>query len=77
MNEYDLYLMHKEQILEKKLNKATERALKLFDKWNDVTGCFGKDTSYYYEVQACIEDAVKCGFQSALDKYEELKSEKE
>lgn len=65
-----------EEMLKRKLDKATERALNIFENWNNVTGCFQKETGYYYEIQGCIEDAVKCGFQS-LSRYEELESEKE
>jgi hypothetical protein len=60
-----------------KCDAAERRALNLFDKWNDVTGFVPKFTSYYYELQACITDAVHCGIQQALDIYEELESEKE
>jgi hypothetical protein len=60
-----------------KMEGAKRRAFNLFDKWNDVTGVIQKDTSYYYEIQGCIEDAVHCGVQAALNVYEKLESEKE
>jgi hypothetical protein len=56
--------------MEKKMNKgeldyAERMALNNFDEWNDVTGCFEKGTSYYYEALATIEDAVKIGAKVA------------
>lgn len=47
---------------------AERKALQLFDQWNEATGvfdppCFG----YYNEVAGCIEDAVHCGIQMALN----------
>ena len=47
---------------------AERKALDLFDMWNDSTGVVQKHTSYYYEIQACIIDAVHCGIQMALNK---------
>lgn len=49
------------------LNFAIRQALNNFDNWNDVTGCFNKSTSWYYEAQACIEDAVKIGSKIACE----------
>jgi hypothetical protein len=57
------------------LKDAQRRALNLFDKWNDITGFVQKGTGYYYELQACIEDAVECGVQAALGVDEPLESE--
>ncbi len=54
---------------------AIRRALNIFDKWNDVTGFVPKFTSYYYELQSVIEDAVHCGFQRALGDEKKLESE--
>lgn len=45
---------------------AKRKALELFDEWNDVTGCFDKFTSYYYEICSVIEDAVEIGSMVAL-----------
>jgi hypothetical protein len=59
------------------LANAKRRALNLFDKWNDVTGCADPGTSRYYELQGCIEDAVECGAQAASGVHELLDSEKE
>ena len=57
------------------LDGAIRRALNLFDKWNDCTGFATKNTSYYYEIQGCIEDAVHCGAQAATGDYRKLESE--
>ena len=54
---------------------ATRRALNIFDKWNEITGFVVPFTSYYYEMQACITDAVHCGVQVAVDDYKLLESE--
>jgi hypothetical protein len=59
------------------LADAKRRALNLFDKWNDVTGVAPKRTSYYYELQGVIEDAVECGAQAACHVHETLDAEKE
>lgn len=59
------------------LNDAKRRALNIFERWNDATGCVVKDTSWYYELQACIEDAVHCGAQAASGVHELLEAEKE
>lgn len=56
---------------------AVRRAHNLFDKWNDVTGFVPKFTSYYYELQSVIEDAVHCGAQQALGIHEVLEAEKD
>jgi hypothetical protein len=48
------------------LEYAKRMALNKFDEWNDVTGFFEKNTSYYYEAQGAIEDAVKIGIKVAL-----------
>lgn len=57
------------------LEFAKRRALTLFDKWNDCTGFVTKFTSYYYELQSCLEDAVECGAQVAVGIHEPLPSE--
>lgn len=59
------------------VDSAIRRALNLFDKWNDTTGYFHKHTSYYYEMQSVIEDAVHCGVQMAIDVHEPLDGEKD
>lgn len=52
---------------------AQRKALELFDAWNDVTGCFPKFTSYYYEICAVINDAVEVGSMVALGVEFEIK----
>lgn len=56
---------------------AVRRALNIFDRWNDCTGVVPKFSSYYYEIQSCIEDAVHCGVQVCIGVHEPLESEKE
>lgn len=48
------------------VEKAERLALNEFDKWNDVTGVFGQDTGYYYEITELIKDAVHVGIQMAV-----------
>ena len=57
------------------LANAKRRALNLFDKWNDVTGVVDKGSSYYWEIQSVIEDAVHCGAQGATGDFKTLDSE--
>jgi hypothetical protein len=59
------------------VDNAVRRALNIFDKWNDVTGALVKHSSWYYEAQACIEDAVHCGIQEALQEFKEIDGEKD
>lgn len=53
---------------------AERRALQLFDDWNEATGVFVPRAGYYFEVVACIEDAVHCGVQMALNKEINIKN---
>lgn len=57
------------------LESAVRRALNLFDQWNQVTGFVKPGTSYYAEIQGCIEDAVHCGAQAATGDFKRLDSE--
>lgn len=50
-----------------KVEKAERLALNEFDKWNDVTRFVQEHTSYYYELQAIIQDAVHIGVQMAIN----------
>jgi len=50
-----------------KVDHALRQALNNFDDWIDATGALCKFTTYYYECQKCIEDAVKIGIMAALD----------
>lgn len=56
---------------------AIFRARRRFEDWNDVTGCFKRGASHYYEILAVLEDAVHCGAQEALGIYEPLEGEEE
>jgi hypothetical protein len=49
------------------LDYAIRQALNNFDKWIDSTGALGKGTSYYFEAQGCIEDAVRIGAKIACE----------
>ncbi len=59
------------------LQNAKRRALNILDAWNNVTGAIATGTSWYWELQGVIEDAVDCGAQAALDVYVPLDTEKE
>lgn len=50
-----------------KVDKAERIALNEFDKWNEVTGFVHEHTSYYYELQELIKDAVHIGIQMAIN----------
>jgi hypothetical protein len=54
---------------------AERKALNELDKWNDVTGFVQVDTSYYYEIQSVIKDAVHIGIQMALNGKVEYKKD--
>jgi len=41
-------------------------ALAIFDNWNDVTGAIPKGTSWYYEVQAVIEEVAAMAFGTGI-----------
>jgi hypothetical protein len=56
------------------VESATRQAYNVFDEWLDVTGFVDKDTSYYYEMQGIIEDAVHIGAQMAI--YGNVKKDK-
>lgn len=55
---------------------AKRRALNILDAWNEVAGVVQKHSSYYYELQGVIEDAVECGAQAALGVEHKLDCEK-
>jgi len=55
---------------------ARRRALNILNGWIDVTGALQREASYYYELQAVIEDAVECGAQAALGIREPLEAER-
>lgn len=58
----------------RQVSKAVRRALTIFDKWNEITGCF-PNGSYLAEIESIIEDAVHCGIQEALEDFKKLESE--
>ena len=45
---------------------ARRKALEIFDKWNDITGCFPKFSGYYYEMCSLVQDAADIGSLVAL-----------
>lgn len=57
------------------LETVIRRAFNIFDEWIEVTGFVQKDTSYYYELQGIIEDAVHCGAQAETGDFKKLDSE--
>jgi hypothetical protein len=57
------------------LERAIRRAMNNFDVWNDCTGVISTHSSYYYEIQAVIEDAVHFGAQAATGDYRQLEGE--
>lgn len=57
------------------LHDAERRALNILDAWIDVTGFVTRGTSYYYELQGLMEDAVHCGAQAATGDHRKLESE--
>lgn len=59
------------------LDDAKRRALNILDSWNDVTGAITKPSSWYYELQGVVEDAVECGAQAATGDYRPLDIETE
>jgi hypothetical protein len=57
------------------LDNAKRRALNLFDAWCQVTGFVVSGTSYYFELQGIVEDAVECGAQAATNDFSRLDGE--
>lgn len=57
------------------LMDAKRRALNIFDNWNQVTGVAPHGSSWYYEVQEIIGDAVECGAQAATGDFKRLDGE--
>lgn len=58
------------------LARAKRRALAIFDEWQRITGCLD-GSSYVWELEGIVEDAVECGAQAALNVYEELEAERD
>lgn len=59
------------------MKDAQRRALNILGKWIEVTGAMQVGTSWYYELQSIVEDAVHCGAQAALGIHEPLDVEKD
>lgn len=45
---------------------AVRHALNVFDNWVEVTGFVEPHTSYYYEMQSIVTDAVEIGIRAAF-----------
>ena len=67
--------MTKGSVTKGEMEFAVRRALNLLDKWNDTTGAVAKFSSWYYELQGVVEDAVHCGVQQALGVHKPLDGE--
>ena len=50
-----------------KVEYAERKAMENFDKWNECTWFVTEHTSYYYEIEANIKDAVHIWIQMALN----------
>ena len=59
------------------LDRAKRRALTIFDKWLRLTGAIPEGSSWVWEAESCIEDAVEIGAQAALGVYKPLESERD
>lgn len=57
------------------LERAKRRALTIFDAWLRVTGAIPEGSSWVWEAEGCISDAVEIGVQCALGIYKPLDSE--
>jgi len=55
------------KVQKEKIDIAIEQAINNFDRWNKATGYFAEHTTYYYECESVIEDAVKIGIMAALN----------
>lgn len=54
---------------------AERRALNWFDKWNNTTGFVVPHTSYYYEMQGIVKDAVHFGIQQVTGDFKPMDGE--
>lgn len=57
------------------LDRAKRRALNILDEWLDLTGVIPPGSSYVWEMQSVVEDAVECGAQAASGVHEPLQAE--
>jgi hypothetical protein len=58
------------------LNDAIRRARNILQDWCETTGAIEVGTSYYYELQGVVDDAVHCGAQGETKNFSQLESEK-
>jgi hypothetical protein len=68
--------MSKDVIVKGELDKAKRRALTIFDNWQRITGCLD-GSSYLWELEGIIKDAVEIGVQAGMGIYKPLASEQE
>ena len=57
------------------LKNAQRRALNILDAWLNATGAISRESSWYYELQGIVEDAVECGAQAATRDFHALEGE--
>lgn len=57
------------------LDNAVRRALNILDRWNDCTGAVHKESSWYWELQSVVTDAVHCGAQAETGDFKLLGGE--
>lgn len=56
------------------VDRACRRALQIFDEWQRVTGCLD-GSSYVWELEGIVTDAVHIGIQAAMGIHRPLDSE--
>ena len=56
------------------LDRAKRRALAIFEGWQRMTGCLD-GSSYTWELEGIIEDAVEIGVQAAVGLHKTLEAE--
>lgn len=64
----------KDVVVAGELARAKRRALAIFDRWLRVTDCL-EGSSYQWEVESIIEDAVEIGVQAAYGVHRPLQAE--
>jgi hypothetical protein len=65
----------KDVLVAGELARAKRRAMAIFDEWQRITGCLD-GSSYVWELESIIEDAVEIGVQAAYGIHRELEAEK-
>lgn len=58
------------------VERAERRALTILDKWLRLTGCLD-GSSYVWEIEGIVKDAVHCGIQEALGAHKPLEAEED